>query len=1002
MTPLPGHFSRIFDLVVVGTGWAGWAAALAARRRGSSVLLVGSRGDLVWESGRGFCLRTGTTRDPLWQELVAEVSQRTGRDDDHRSPLDGAVAEIVATEQLVAAGVETLYWAAPVNVTTTADGTGLLAALDVATKSGLRRIRGRQWIDATEAGSLVRLLDPEAAPRNATTAEIQLFLQHADWSRVTADGLASTGWPTERALAVAVTPDDPAWRLTVPAALSTLADQLGPAVAEVSMSHLSFEPVSIWQPGDGRPGRSGARCTVPANVAVAAPAFTSGVVETLADRHGLGVAASDVLVGLPAADPAAVDSAPGNLAPPATTVTTQVCVVGVGTGGSLAALAAARTDAEVVAVDPAGFVGGVGTGGGIHTYSFGVPGGLQSEVDRETRALMNRFGKGPFGDGPFNPWAKMITLERMLREERVTLRLGGIPYRVEVVGGRVMTIDIAGDDGAVRIAAGAFVDGTGDGDLAAMAGARYTLGREQDGLTHAYSQSSGVLRDLRGRPRMGVVNFDAGFCDPTDPVDLTRARITGIRQYLLPRYENLGRPTYLAPVLGLRQGRQIITEYVMSLDDQVMWRRFHDVIGHTASHYENHASDCEFESDEALFWVWANRQWTTPIGCELSYRMIVPRDIDNLWLASRCAGVSQDAHHATRMQRDVQRFGEAAGFAAGLAAQDRRAHVDPGVLRSWLQRTGALDRQVPRVQVETGFGRIGGGRGQLAELPENEARRRALELLDAGEPGEGPWWLARREHLVRDDVRARLTPEDAAGPMVSWLAAGVIAQWHDSAAEARLLQAVRDREYGYDAPWAWSPDGYNAPRADEPADPLAWKYVVPNWLCALGLLRLCGTEACLEPIEDLLTTQVHGLNTVTTIALTLTRLVDSRRLDRTALPRVAALADRLEQVDVVGTVDNPRRWSGRHSERALRGWDEAAFPGSPGTPQFNAREDNAWQVAYTIGRLRSSLGQSVPPSSRIHLLDERALVRRAFVSLLNADNENSMLTTKAMSLMSSD
>lgn len=967
-----------YDVVVVGSGFAGWAAAVTARRDFEKVLLIGERGDLVWEAGRGFCTDIGSHEHELWEQLVAEVARRTPEQPPPGGHcLDGAIAEVVATDLLVRSGVAVLYYAIPIGVV---DDGERIAELELATKAGPRRVRGYRWVDATESGLLVRLADPAAHPRNPTSAAIRLLLQRAEWSDPTPgrdSQLGLTVWPAERVWTVPVAPNDPAWRVRLPAALADLAERLGDADETTTISHLSFEPVTAYQ--ETTDGADAPTCLLPVNLVPATPAFTSSAVQTLADRLDLGLAASGVLAAipadrLPARDNIDTDPAAG----PVATVRADVCVVGVGTGGALAALAAARTGSRVIGVEPASFVGGIGTGGGIHSYSFGVPGGLQAEVDRETRALMSQYGKGLLGDGPFNPWAKMITLERLQREAGVDLRLGHQLYHVETVRGRVVAVHVAGPDGPLRVEAASFVDGTGDGDLSALAGARCTLGRQGDGLTHAYSQSSGVLRDRAGRPRMGVVNFDAGFCDPTDPDDLTRARLVGILQYLLPRYQYYGRPTYVAPAIGLRQGRQVVTEYVLTLDDQINWRRFDDVIGYTASHYENHASDCEFESDESLFWVWANRQWTTPIGCDLNYRMLVPVGLHNVWVASRCAGVSQDAHHATRMQRDVQRLGEVAGFAAAEAARQGCAAnaLDLSGLRRWLDSTGALERRARLVETE--FGRIGSGTSRLNDLPEPAARRRALELLDAGMPGEGMWWLSRHPETARAEVHARL---DSPEPMVSWLAAGVAAWWGDRAAEPRLLRAIDEREYGFGDGWSWIPGGYNAPRADEPADPMRWMYVVPNWLAAIGLLRRCGTAACLPSLTGLLSQPRHGLNTVTTVATTLARLVTDRRLDTETWPRVGGLVPLLEEARLSGTVDNPRRPIGRHSQVALSGNEPAAAAAGEPTPYGNALEDNAWQAPYAVGKLRTALGMPLDGSIERYRHDERALVRRAFASL---------------------
>jgi hypothetical protein len=981
----PSPFDQVFDAVVVGSGHAGYAATLTLRRQGRSVLLIGPRGDLVWESGRTFCPDAGNCDDPEWSALVRAVAQRGGLADGW---LDGAITEVVATDRLRASGAAVLYYARPVAVERSGDA---VASILVATKSGLRRVAGRQWVDATESGELLHLLHPDLTAREPITTHAYLMLQHPDWSRAgTAPGLRSTAWPTERVLPVEVKHDDPAWREQLLSALAELERTLGDEIAAVSLSHLSIEPISRYGAGDvTRPAA--------ANVVGAASAFAAAPVTTLADRFMLGADAAAALreqdVYGPSED---ILSLPLPRVEPARAIRADVCVAGAGTGGALAALAAAKAGARVVCVEPLAFVGGIGTGGGIHGYWYGVAGGLQQQVDRRTRELMKeRFAGGPLGDGPFNPWAKMIALEQMLRGEGIALHTDGLVFGVEADRARVTAALVATPAGVLRVDARAFVDGTGDGDLCALAGADFTYGREHDGLLHAYSQSSGRLRELHGRPRMAVVNFDAGFCDPTDPEDITRARLVGVRQYLLDSYDNLSRPTYIAPALGLRQARQVVTDYVLTLDDQIRRRRFDDPIGYTGAHYDNHATDYEFESDEAVFWVWLNRQWHLPIACEMSYRMLVPRGLDNVWIASRCLGLSQDAHYSSRMERDIQRVGEAAGFAAAEAAKrgaDAR-QLPYSAVRRWLDQTGALQTK-PR-NLDSDFGTYPSGGydyggapidpGALV-APDEQTAAKALAALDRGEPGEEIWWLHRHEPLVRDAVIERLPGGNAGGPMVSWLAAGIVAMWNDRLAEPRLIDGIESREYGFGDPYPAER------RKDHSAEPLEGSKLVPNWLCAVTLLRRCGTDACLPALARLVDLPVHGINTLTSVAITLERLVrrgDLRGGDARA--RVEAILDRILAVEVVGTIDYPARDVGRYSEQSVHGDTKPAdtparlaLAASARAQLRNTYEDNRWQLHLAVARARAALGLPVDDLVAPYHADNRALVRRAFAAVTPA------------------
>ena len=211
--------------------------------------------------------------------------------------------------------------------------------------------------------------------------------------------------------------------------------------------------------------------------------------------------------------------------------------------------------------------------------------------------------------------------------------------------GRRVTGALAGNsDGPLELHAKTWIDSTGDGDLAAMAGASFRLGRQGDSGLHAYSQSSGRISKTDKYVRMQCVNYDAGFVDPTDSQDLSRGRVVGISQYICdparPAYSADNRPTYIAPAIGVRQARHVDTDYTLTLADLIERREFRDVIGFTGSHYDNHCVDLEFESDEAVFWVWVCRQWNRGrTACQMPYRMLIPRELDNVWIACRAFGV---------------------------------------------------------------------------------------------------------------------------------------------------------------------------------------------------------------------------------------------------------------------------------------------------------------------------------------------------------------------------
>ncbi len=929
---------EVFETVVVGTGFAGFAAAQRLWLAGRRVLLLDhrGRGDLLYECSRAFATELQPCEDPAWMALLADLRAAGAA---NPSRLDGALTEIVATRWIRQQQLPILYYTVPIAAECDADG--LLASLVVGSKSGARRIMGQHWIDATGEGLLPALLGqrPTLTPTGWCAA---IHLQGGTWDldewQQTAPEMTlslHTGlWPEERILQVQWDDDTIDWWQRIEPALRAL-HLASPAVARSSLvSHLSSEPLCSHRLKIGG--------HLPPNVVVAGLGDAPPV--GLTDRFVSGLDAVDRLTDAPPADARAFDEHPLLRTPPDDIIICDVLVAGAGTAGAIAAISAARHGARTLCVEPLNFAGGISTGGGIHSYYYGFPGGVQNELDERVQQAMPLFAGSRKQVQGFHPDARKIVLHAMLREAGVTLLTGATLIDVTTRAGWVEEAFVAHSARLLAIHAHSHIDCTGDGDLAAGAGADSLFGRQGDGNLHAYSQSSGRLRRL-DQERLGMVcvNFDAGWVDPTEIEDLTRARLDGILHYWEKTFSADSRPTYIAPAIGLRQGRQIVTDYVLTLSDLVEQRHFSDAIGRTGAHYENHAVDYEYESDEALFWVWGCHAWRLRTYCELPYRIMLPRGLDNVWIACRAAGVSADAHHSMRMQRDMQRLGEAAGIAAALAVKANRGsrEIPWPDLSAALHATGALD---PRKMADRhDFGIV----LSLADLPSSaqaaatpEQVAAGMEAVREGRIGPGLWYVYRADPLPAE-LESLLASENSD---TSWCAALVLAIRGNSRAETRLLSAIRSLEDARDD---------NGQRS---ADRLA-----PRWLAALGLLRCCGTAACIPVLEEFARRPRLALNVLTTVATTTERL-----LQRLGAAPLRPLIELLLQEPVEEHRLAPQR---PYQLQRLEPQD------SP------TAEAHGWQLALMQARLAAAVGIPADPWLTIGLADPRALVRRQFAAI---------------------
>ena len=891
-SPVESIFSRTFDVGVFGAGYAGFAAAMELASKGKSVFLADLRGDLLWESGRAFQMTTGrwTSGSRLLPDCLARITGVTSE------WFDGGTAEVVATELLRDAKLQVLYYVAPLGVMREGDE---LRAVTVATKGGLRRLVARQWVDATESGTLVQLLVPALRPRSPSRLRIHVMLQRMRWPDAPAGTLdvppelagcrlewVPTPYASERTLTIDIPGDEPRFLRTVVPAIRALRARLGTELGDAFVSHLSFTPYPLYD-------EAGHVDAPVSNLAVAVPALVGQPVRTLAERFELGLSAARELADRRVGK---IDAKLSSKEMPVSTAcseeTADIAIAGLGTGGVLAAVAAARAGADVMAFDMALFAGGIGVGAGIPVYYYGCSGGLQAEVDSRVRELMPLFASRDVWERGFHPDVKRIVDADLLGDAGVRIFLGALTSTVECDGRRIKATVVATPAGPVRIGARAWIDASGDGDLCALAGARFHLGRSGDGRLHTYTQSCGSFCHVGNRLVNNTTNPDSGLTDPTDAESLTRARIDGIHALNMTVVNAMNRLTYVAPLIGLRQGRRIDADIMLTIDDLIECRRFPDVVGYTGSHYDNHAPDYEFESDDAFFYVACAGLWSARTASEISYRMLLPKGLENVWLACRAAGTSEEACHSFRQQRDIQRIGEVCGLAAALAVNARTASraVPYGVLRKHLQESGALPLGEPE---GTDFGEAVGPCNFTAPgspVPKKARIARDVEGLQAADYGLALWRLYRAgQKAAGPSLRPWLASRDARR---SWQAAELFAMWGNAAAEPRLLRAIVKREQGAEH----DPSIFDPRRGS--------RRILPRWWAAVTLLRRCGTAASLPTLERLASSAHLPFHVRTAAVLTVTRMGERFRTDRTVCLRLERLIECLAIVPPPEPIDD--------------------------------------------------------------------------------------------------
>jgi hypothetical protein len=287
---------------------------------------------------------------------------------------------------------------------------------------------------------------------------------------------------------------------------------------------------------------------------------------------------------------------------------------------------------------------------------------------------------------------------------------------------------LAAKSGLFAVRARMFIDGTGDGDLAAWAGAPFEKGDDDGSLmpgtlcslwTHVdwdavregglgtgnarieEAYGDGVFEVLdRHLPGMWRVGEDLGGgnightfgVDATDERSVTEALLYG-RQLVL-QYERYYKE-YLkgfeamklvatGSLLGIRETRRILGDYVLCLDDFQNRAVFDDEIGRYCYPVDIHAAKPDEEHYRQFEHEFRTLRYGEGESYGIPYRILTPRGLGNVLVAGRCVSSDRYLQGSIRVMPGCFITGQAAGVAAALAIE---AHTDTrGIEVAELQR----------------------------------------------------------------------------------------------------------------------------------------------------------------------------------------------------------------------------------------------------------------------------------------------------------------------------
>ncbi len=403
--------------------------------------------------------------------------------------------------------------------------------------------------------------------------------------------------------------------------------------------------------------------------------------------------------------------------------TYEVIVVGGGPSGCSAAIASARRGAKTLLIEATGCLGGMGTMGLVPTWCpFSdkekiIYKGIAEEILNEAKIGMDHVKKETIDWVPIDPERLKAVYDEKVIESGADVLFHTVLSDVDAENGEVKAIIVSNKSGLSAYKAKVYIDCTGDADLSAWAGAE-TL-EKMDGTgdfqpaTHCFEISNVDMEAYRnggklhtGNPDIpiidairsgkfdipdthmcnnpiypGTVGFNAGHIwgvDALDPVKVSGAMIKGRKlcreiHRALVEYDPKGfansKLSHTASLLGIRESRRILGDYILTKEDYVARRTFPDEICRNSYYLDVHHSPEEIEAINSGEFDMQNHilEYGKGESHGVPYRCLTPKGLTNVLMAGRCISTEKAVHGSTRVMPVCLCTGEAAGKAAAMA-----------------------------------------------------------------------------------------------------------------------------------------------------------------------------------------------------------------------------------------------------------------------------------------------------------------------------------------------
>ncbi len=434
----------------------------------------------------------------------------------------------------------------------------------------------------------------------------------------------------------------------------------------------------------------------------------------------------------------------------------DVIVAGGGPAGCAAAAAAARQGAKTLLIEASGMLGGMASGGLVPSWCPFSDGekviyrGIGYRVFETLKERMPHVDPAALNWVPIHAETLKKIYDELMEEYKVKVLFFTRVCDTAVNGeGKIEALIAANREGLAAYRAKIYIDATGNADLSGFAGAKFlhVAGEKQPSslcftfsnvneeeyrkapTLHMHNKNSliyDILKDERfplirdahicqAVVAPGTIGFNAGHIWGTEADEVSEAMILGRKiawQYkealsaYLPEIYGQAVLSQTASDIGIREARNILGDYTLTIRDYLERKDFEDSIGRNCYYIDVHFTKNESlrsRSGELKSEDIAGREDFPEINQEndrsygpgeshgIPYRILIPRGLRNLLTAGKAVSCDHLVQASIRAMPACFVTGEAAGTAAAMAALAgcETREIDIRALQDTLKKNGA-------------------------------------------------------------------------------------------------------------------------------------------------------------------------------------------------------------------------------------------------------------------------------------------------------------------------